>query len=43
MLPRIHRVLPLLHQRVLADSMTTTGPNKEKHYLALGQESTTSL
>jgi hypothetical protein len=33
---RVHRVLPLLHQGILTNSMTPVGLNKEKHLLALG-------
>src|SRR5712671_1408501 len=30
-LPGVHGVLPVLHQRILATSLTTPRPNKEKH------------
>jgi len=43
MLPRLYRVLLLLHQRILINSATSSGPDKEAHLLALGQRPTESL
>ena len=41
--PGLYRILLLFHQRVLTNSMTTAGPDKEKHQLALGQRSAKGL
>src|SRR5216683_1514104 len=39
----VHRVLPVLHQRILTNSPATPQFNKEKHRVALGKSPTTSL
>jgi len=42
-LPRLHRVLLLLHQRILPDCMTLARPDQAEHCLALGNRSAKSL
>jgi hypothetical protein len=43
LLPRIHRVLPLLHQRLLKDRSTPDRSNKEESKVRLDRETTTSV
>src|SRR5216683_826908 len=42
-IPRIHEILPILHQRVFSDHQTATRPHQTNNSLALGQVTTMSI
>ena len=43
MIPRFHRLLPLLHTKLFVYSQTALGPHKENHPLALGRMTIQSI
>jgi Reverse transcriptase (RNA-dependent DNA polymerase) len=42
-IPWVHRLLPILHQRLLENSKTVTTPHTQRNPLAMGRRTTTSL
>jgi len=42
-IPRLYRLLPLFHQRILTNNTTPAEPNKENHQMALGRTLTKGI